>query len=679
MEITNLDKIEETASDESNTYDNDLFEQEESVADCEYDTNWWRELKIYFRYFRKKISAYRREHVEKRLPTVLYLTADCPGYTPFSEKIDSPIYYINAFRNQYPNYNIAVMVPLLNVSYDIKLSKKITVEIDGKDLTAEKIGHHSEYFYKNKIYSCYVYKFSQNTYNIPVYGIYSETFSHLKDVKRIKDFEYIIPYLSAVRTVLDKSINEHLMPDIVHSDRIPYFLGAEFEHKPKRNIKVFQTVDDFIYQEYIKQSPFNTIIHLADKKVTDRILTDNVIKKNFARLFSIPIKNIAPVMSDCLDIVYKNYEKFSNSPNTDKNDNIIFRELDLRVKKLFPNLFSKESTKFYQISNSIKKCNKWAVYSKTYYKNLFEKTELPEEIAKLSVNDIDKSDYISAGIQSSDFPREEGRLVYRNFGINNFREYRVKNKETLIREFSHDKIKTDFIDKTLFKSNNVKIYGYLDSFYKAPLLFANPAGDIFGEGIDILINTITRLFELNKNIQVILCINNGLQIESVRQYINFLVETSFFSGRWVFIDGNIDCGEDNSSNDVLKGVLNLPKFFAGADMYLAPARLNDVNLKYLLGMHYGCIPVVSNCGMMGDGVVNVFDDISGGNGFKTSEPLLRETANGNIYLTTLLKALDMYNNNSAGFNIPVKNAMSVDIDWTFKKLAKFNKIYQELL
>ena len=89
---------------------------------------------------------------------------------------------------------------------------------------------------------------------------------------------------------------------------------------------------------------------------------------------------------------------------------------------------------------------------------------------------------------------------------------RIKNKKIIIKEFSSDSIKTNFIDKTIFKnSQNVSIYGYLDSFYDSPLLFANPDSEVYTEGADILLNTILKLFERNRNIQVIISIKDGLK------------------------------------------------------------------------------------------------------------------------------------------------------------------------
>ena len=276
---------------------------------------------------------------------------------------------------------------------------------------------------------------------------------------------------------------------------------------------------------------------------------------------------------------------------------------------------------------------------------------------------MEKSGNVIPGVNAENYSTEKTNAIYGSFDINNFREQRVKNKTTLQKEFSSDRIKTQFIDLTLFKSEDVKICGYLDSFYEAPLLFANPSDDIFAEGTDILFNTIIKFFELNKNIQMILCIKDGLKNNYIKQCVDFLSQNSALNGRWVFIDGEI----------------HLPKFLAGSNMYLAPSRLNSICAKHLLAMHYGCVPVVSKTGYLNDTVTDIFESVTKGNGFKTSVSLMTEDSNSEIYYKTLSKAVDVYKNNHSSWHHIVKNSMNSNFNWDFKKLERYNKVYQEIL
>ena len=280
-------------------------------------------------------------------------------------------------------------------------------------------------------------------------------------------------------------------------------------------------------------------------------------------------------------------------------------------------------------------------------------------ISKIEIEKTkEKSNYVSCGCNLKKFPREETRLIYQTFNAENFRELRGKNKTAILKEFSIDRIKTNFIDPTLFKGENVKIIGSLDSFYEAPLFFANPTSDVFSQGVDILFNTISKLFETNKNVQFIICIKDGLKNNFVKKWVEFLSENKYFNGRWVFIDGEI----------------NLSKFVSSTDVILLPRRTNTTSLEHIVAMHYGCIPIASKIGVLDDTIIDIFDNISYGCGFKTKTGLMMEDDNNEIFLTPVLKALNLYQNNPASWNLLIKNCMNHSSEWNFNILEKYSNI-----
>ena len=242
-------------------------------------------------------------------------------------------------------------------------------------------------------------------------------------------------------------------------------------------------------------------------------------------------------------------------------------------------------------------------------------------------------------------------------------ENRIKNKRALLKEFSADRIKTNFVDPTLFKGENIKIIGNLDSFYDAPILFANPSNEIFTQGVDILFNTILKLFELHKNIQVVICIKDGLQVNFIKTWVEFLSKNKYLNGRWVFIDGEI----------------NLPKFLSASDMMLLPRRANMTSVEHFLAMHYGCVPIVARNGILHDTISDIFDDINLGTGFKTKGSLLLEENSNELFIVPTLKALNIYQNNPSSWNLLIRNCMNKPCGWDFKTLEKYNKIYKDLI
>jgi glycogen synthase len=312
---------------------------------------------------------------------------------------------------------------------------------------------------------------------------------------------------------------------------------------------------------------------------------------------------------------------------------------------------------------SIKKCDYWATISESYYKEIFERQSLSGKMFSILEKNKEKSCYLSYGCNLQSFPKEETRSIYQGFNINNFRDFRNKNKKLILKEFNYDRIKTNFIDPTLFNDEGVKIYGSLDSFYEAPLLFTNLNADIFANGIDVLFNSILKLFELHKNIQIIICIKDGIKSNYIKNCIDFLSQNKYLDGRWVFIDGQI----------------NLPKFLSASDMILIPQRINSTDIEHLIAMNYGCVQIGTRYGFLDDSIPDIFDDVAKGCGFKTKIDFFTEEDANELFYNAILKALNLYQNSPSGWNLLIKNCINKNSNWDFEILEKYNKIYQDLI
>ena len=180
------------------------------------------------------------------------------------------------------------------------------------------------------------------------------------------------------------------------------------------------------------------------------------------------------------------------------------------------------------------------------------------------------------------YPRENTRIIYECFNSENFRDLRGKNKTAILKEFSLDRIKTNF----------------------------------------------------------------------VKNWVKFLSQNKYWNGRWIFIDGEI----------------NLPKFLAASDMILILRRANLANTEHFIAMNYSCVPVVSRNGILNDTISDIFDDISAGCGFKTKKGLLMEEDFNELYLTPMLEALNIYQNNPNSRNLLIKNSLKKDFNWDFRKI-----------
>ena len=634
-----------------------IFQDSEDFNEAVYGSrDITRDLRTYFRLFRKKFHSAIRNNIQKNFTNIIYLTLDCPPYTPTFGRGDSPLEYIEEMRRQYPDKDIRVLIPVYNLNEENTRARK---KLCAGSFELERTSIGFEFFLQNRMNEAVLYRFPKNNEHVQVYGIYSPSFSFCKDIQEISRLQHLAPFIKAARICIRKLGSEKFKPDIVHSENIPFYLGGEFEAKLPYQAKVFQIIKDFTQIDFIKTEAFWAAINLVDRAGMRKICRDNTVKKCVAALFNLHNTKRFYQMKDCLSFIYMNYYKFRKfiDKGEDIDENIIFNRLNKRILQLFPQMANEDDFYFNPMTYSLKRTDFWAVPSKTYYKEIFENPPLSGKMFKQILKTRDKSTYISFGTVIS------SEKLYYDFDLNNFREMRKKNKSSLLRELSIDKIKTNFTDPALFKSPEVKIVGNLDTFYESPLFFANPGNEVFANGVDILFNTILKLFELHKNIQVIICVKDGLKNKFIQSWLNFLGGNKYLNGRWVFIDGEINAG----------------KFFAGSDMILLPRRANTNDTEHFIAMHYGCVPIAARSGILNDTISDIFDDITNGCGFKTKTTLLCEEDSNEVFLAPVLKAMNIYQNNPASWNLLIKNCMNYDSSWKFKILEKYNRIYDELI
>lgn len=645
---------------------NFLFHRDEEIDENEITTEHdiKHDIEVYWRLLKTKWHTFIKERTNKNFTNIIYVTLDCPFCTPNSVRNDNPLEFIEEIRKQYPEYNIKILVPIIGVSEN-NSSKKLSIDIDGQTILPEKTSISFDFFLQNRIQNATVYKFPQNSSNITIYGIYSPIYSGVKNIMELSKLHFLAPFMKSVRIAIKHLSKEGFCTEIVHCENIPYYLGAEFEPKFPARVKVLQTIKDFTQLDMTKYENFWAAINLADKTAMQKICRDVYVKKYVAQLFNLHNTKRFCQMRECLNFIYKNYSKFRKYVEQGEvvEENLIFNRLNNRITQIFPNIFYKDKLSYNPMTYSFKKADLWAVNSKSYYQEIFDNPQLSGKFYEQISHSRNKGEYISIGCNTKNFNKTLANKIYQEFNIENFRDLRSKNKYTLLKEFSQDRIKTNFIDINLFKEENPNIVGYLDSFYDTPLLFSNPDLEIFSNGIDILFNTVMKLFECHKNVQIIIALDDGLKSNYVKSRIKFLQENKYLNGKWVFIDGKI----------------NPTKFYAASDMILIPRRINATNIEHLIAMHYGCVPIAARFGMLDDNIPDIFDDIANGCGFKTKTGLITEEDNNELFITPVMKALNIYQNNPNCWNILIKNCLNTNCDWDFKTLEKYHKIYQNLL
>ncbi len=607
---------------EAHSVEPDIIDNE-SFSDFENDRHWSSgfELRKWYKILKIFLRKLKKDTKKEDFKKILYITTN-----------NIPSDFIEAFQKQYPDKNISVLIPV----------------IQKPDRKAERS---FEFFLQNRINQAYLYKRPRKRDNIEIWEIFSPIFAEMNNTEEFSSrLFYMAHFTKCARICALK-----LKPDIIHSDNIPFFLGAEFERK-KYPIKTLLVINDFSIYENNKFEPFWAAINIVDKRNMRRLCRDKIIKKCVASLFNLHNTRKFYQMRECLEFIYKNYSKFRKYIDKceDIDENILFSRMNARVLKLFPKMVYDNDISYNVINFSIKKSDFTAVVSKTYYNDI---SDNPQILGKMyDIFNNARTGYVSYGVKLLPY------LIYQPFTAENFRDYRGRNKKYIIGEFVRDRIKTRFVDRTLFKNEDYAIRGYLDSFYEAPLIFGTFTTDLFQLGADIALDGILKLFEQYKNLQVIINIPNGLKNNYIKTWLELMEKNYSYNGRWVYIDGDI----------------NYPQFMSGADMILLPARCNPYNTIHYEAMKYGCIPIASKSGIYNDSIKDIFDDMVEGCGFKTKTTLMNDKNASMDYLVILNKAMNLYSKNPASWNLLIKNAMNYNSGWTFEVIEKYNEIYEKL-
>ena len=602
---------------EKNPTENKVIETEDYSVDLKH------ELYIQYRLLRKQWSAFIRTQLKKHFTNILYITAE-----------DLPIDYILSLQKQYPDKIVEVLVPLYT---------KI------KDYEKASLGF--EYFLQNNNYEAEIYKIPSGHDNIKIYGAYTDGFSNIEKQSDIYNIKNLAHFAKMARKTALK-----LKPDIIHSDNIPLMMGLEYSNRWLSGypIKYIQTAHNINMFKSVE--PFWAAINLVNKKEMQKICKDSVIKKNIAALFNIKSTKNFTKLRECLDYLYKNYEKYRENVaiNQETNENILLDRLNERILKLFPNSVYKKDKLYNPLFYSFKQAKIRILNSMS--------EKLPDWAKSLK-----EYHYLVKKYENTN----EYKLKH-TYDVTNFREVRQLNNKYLVRELSEKRIETKFVDLNLFTSDEVNVCGYLDSFYKSPLLFV-PFNEYSTENdIKIISIAILKLFELKKTIQVIYNFPKGLNNNYLKSLIEFFESQPALNGRWVSIEGNVNIGQ----------------FLSGSDMILIPSD-NNLNIEktIYLALKYGCIPVTKRNFISDKIVTDIFDDMNSGCGFKEDKDIKIENPEGKEqieieaekYTNTALKVLNFYNENAMSWNLLIKNAMNSNIGWDFESIEQFNDLYENAL
>ena len=571
-----------------------------------------REFFIQYRLLRKKLSSFLRCRLKKNFVNILYITPENP-----------PTDYILALQKQYPDKAVKVLVPLNKESNDFE---KMSVKID--------------YFMQNRKHSAVFYKIPAGYDNVQVYGVYTEAFADIEHEQDIYDIKYISHFAKIARKAALK-----LKPDIIHANNVPLLMGLEFEDRWLSGypVKYIQVLHNF--KMYKNIEPFWAAINLANKAEMKKICDDNSIRKYIASIFNIDTSKKITKIKPYINFIYKKYDEYRKTVPQEETtrENVLLERINERILKIFPKMSVKNerfyNPAYYSMKHaSVRAVNFMSSLIPAWAQQFDDVLSLPQ---KCNVSFADK--------------------IRHSFNIENYRETRVLNKKYLVRELSEKRIGMKFYDINLFEDDDIKLRGYLDSFFKSPLFFVPINEFVSLQDIKTVSLAVLKAFELRKNIQVVYSYPEDLNNSYLNSLFEFFESQSVLNGKWLAVEGK----------------LNLPQFLSASDMVLIPSAecFNVENILYA-SLKYGCIPVVGDNAFSEALVHDIFEDLNDGCIFKTDE---NPDGAEDGYETLFLKALDFYANNSGSWNLVLKNAMSYDSGWNFKAIEEYNNVYEELI
>lgn len=232
----------------------------------------------------------------------------------------------------------------------------------------------------------------------------------------------------------------------------------------------------------------------------------------------------------------------------------------------------------------------------------------------------------------------------RVFGIINgidYNDYNPSNDPGLFRRYTADHIENKKYNKTFLQkkfqlpvSEQIPVIGMTSRIVEQ-------------KGIDLLMHIMETLMRLE--LQII------IMGDGDSKYIKFLQKTQKkYPKKLVYIpfDQKIETS-----------------IYAGANMFLLPSRFEPCGINQLIGLRYGCIPIVRHIGGLADTVTNFNPKTEKGNGFvfRSYDP--------HDMLTAITRALETYKHEDVWKKL-VKHGMEQSVSWKIqaqKYVALFRK------
>ena len=576
---------------------------------------------------------------------ILIVSTECAPYQKLGGLGDANADFSKAYKKYLPENEITVILPL----YNVKEPQNVIFQNGFKSVST---GIKFKYKFGLNTSYAHIYKVENPLNNVNITYIYSPVYSHLAEIYKGNVFTNSIAFSNAVLTYLDRYIEDKNLPDIIHTTDFPVFL-KNYKSDKLKNIKLVHVVHNAGMFYQILTDTFQAACCMFDKNKFSNLFKD----KDFKNLCHILYKKykkpifhfIQNITKECL-YINENY----NEIKADITNKEVLEILSLAVS----NFFSEQEIEDKLTFNPIKKClnesNFWITDSPTYYEELFEDKYFSDGLYKTILDTKEKSKAVLAGIDTERYNPINSTNVAFKLENNNIEEFKYKNKQYLISNFSIEKIQSNKIDPELLSSKKILIAGNLKLIENSILIFMSSRLDIYQKGIDVAFSAMSKILK-ERNVQFIFSSPGSMNEKLIADYIKLFSKDKNLDGRFVIIDSYIP----------------FERYCAGSDLFLMPSRFEPCGFSQLIAMRFGCIPVVCATGGLNDTVTNNY------NGFKTPHSLKQSQSNEE-FMKILFKAVDEIQNKQTRINY-VTNDLNYDCSWNANKIKEYDNIYEKVI
>ncbi len=625
---------------------------------------------------------------------ILVLSAECTPYS-VSGGLGSVIRDMTeAYKKQYPNKDLRLMLPFYNPQLSFNGPKPLYVvsgvkNKDGNDylnFNLEDTGIQTDFRYGVRKSNVKLYKAKLPENGVTTYFLYFPELNNVKKEYALDDysmFEKYCAFSNAAIALRDKMKNskEDFNPAILHTNDWHTAFAAINAKETNRDVKSIHGLLNAHAHFQGRYFPFAAALNNFSQPQIERLINNRDFKREVMNLIfdnkdillnektqkeartsnlSTNLNN-AEFMTAVLENVADNYQKLFNDPK----NSLTYSCINDIIHREFKDVCWDENNKFNATVNALKNADAWFTVSHTHLNELLTQPEFSSlSLYNMMRVKLDKGSDILNKIDVKRYDPENSSQVFRTYNANSYLIGKHINKQFLFKQFDKYNIsRKNFNSKLINNPENASVYGYLDSRYLSyPLAMNISRFDTNQKGSDIALKTAEILLKQNQKINFVFALPGikALNQPLLKEFEENIIKK--YPGRVVLIDAYVPINQ----------------YAASADFSIIPSRSETCGLVGYQSMRMGAIPISAPIGSMNDCLITPYHDIKKAMGFKAPLHFLNCNNPPKVLANTINTAIDFYYDEPQQFHRMTKNCMLYDSSWK-NAVVEQNSLYEKVL